>query len=162
MAGAGGASSVLVDFDTIGLAEIGAYGITATGVNFVPSGSGAGSSGPGYNGTNYSISGFMSSMRFTVLAGTNYDRLVVGYAVASQPFDIIVYSRPDPTNGNAVYTATASVSAANAGVPWTYNDSLAARMITAGFGPSACIDYVESAANGGFIWWDGFTFSRSF
>lgn len=160
-AGGGGSSSVLVDFDTIGLSEIATYGITASGVTFVAAGSGAGSAGSAYNGTNYSVGGLGTPMRFNVLAGTNYDRLVVGYAVSSQPFTIVVYSRPDATNGNAVYTATGNISGTASGVEWTYNDSFAARMITAGFGPSACIDYVE-ATGAGFIWWDEFTFSRSF
>lgn len=158
---AGGITPLLVNFDTIGLAEIGAYGISASGVTQITGGTGAGSTGTGYNGTNYGVGGLGTPMRFTIAPGTNYDRLVVGYAVSSQPFDLTVYSRPDPTNGNAVYTAVGNISAAGAGIVWTYNDSFAARMITAGFGPSACINYVESTG-AGFIWWDEFTFSRSF
>lgn len=160
-ASGGGVTPLLVDFDVIGLGEIGTYGITASGISQIEANTGAAASGVGYSGTRYGQGGLDVLMSFNIAPGTNYDRLIVGYAVSSQPFDLIVYSRPDATAGNIVRTAVVNVSAAASGVVWTYNDSLAVRMANAGFGANACIDRVESNGSG-FIWWDQFTFSRSF
>lgn len=82
-----------------------------------------------------------------VLAGFNFNRLTMDYAVASEPFRIEVVSR-------AGSTAAREVSAAPSGWRWTEADEIA----KAGFG---FIDHISFITTSGFLAIDNLRFTQA-
>lgn len=100
---------------------------------------------------------FSQAVTITVEAGYNFDGLTLDYAVASQNFQIVVYSRPD--SASVVHTVTRDVNAAGAGFVWTANDVL--DLAGAGFGSDAYIDRIVITPVAGFFAIDNLRFTGS-